>query len=169
MSGRQDSPQDSPIDFRYRIQKSAKTDIIGKTTRLGGLFHERPMAAEYCATCESRFFYLFWLIPVVDRNQKEISPSADGDSGLCPEDPQAFRERLERKLHFAHGAGFPYFAAASVAGAASVVASAAVSVVAVVSAGATSVAGTVSVVSSFASNSAITDGTNASVVLFFAI
>jgi len=33
----QDTPQDSPMDFRYRIQKSTKTDIIGKTTRLGGL------------------------------------------------------------------------------------------------------------------------------------
>ena len=27
-----------------------------------------------------------------------ISPVATGDSGLCPENPQAFRERLERKL-----------------------------------------------------------------------
>ena len=127
------------------------------------------MAAEYCATCGSRFFYLFWLIPVDDRNQKGISCPAGHDSGRCPENLQAFRVRLERNFHFAHGAGFPYSAAASAAGAASVVDSAAVSVVAVVSAGATSVAGTVSVVSSFVSNSAITDGTNASVVLFFAI
>ena len=43
--------------------------------------------------------FYFWLIPGADTgNQEGISCPAGHDSGLCPENPQAFRERLERKL-----------------------------------------------------------------------
>ena len=47
----------------------------------------------------SFFFCLFRLKPGPDTGfQKGISPSADGDLRLCLKTPQAFRERLERKL-----------------------------------------------------------------------
>ena len=44
-------------------------------------------------------FFIFLLKPGADTGfQKGISCPAGHDSGLCPEDPQAFRKRLERKL-----------------------------------------------------------------------
>ena len=50
------------------------------------------------------FVGLFGLKPGADTGfQLGISPSADGDAGRCPTNLQAFRERLERKLHFACG------------------------------------------------------------------
>ncbi len=42
--------------------------------------------------------FLFWLIPVNDRNQKGISPVATGDSGRCPKNPRPF-EKGRRKLY----------------------------------------------------------------------
>ena len=49
-------------------------------------------------------FGMFRWIPGSDTGNPEgISLSAESDSGRCPENPQAFRERLERKLHFAYG------------------------------------------------------------------
>ncbi|WP_412106093.1 hypothetical protein [Butyricicoccus pullicaecorum] len=50
------------------------------------------------ARLRTRFFVLFWLIFAKAKIKKGISPVATGDSGRCPENPQAFRERLERKL-----------------------------------------------------------------------
>ena len=45
--------------------------------------------------------FYFWLIPGADTgNQEGIPRSAERVSGLCPENPQAFRERLERKLQY---------------------------------------------------------------------
>ncbi len=52
-------------------------------------------------------WFLFELIPGSDTgNQEGISCPAGHDSGRCPENPQAFRERLERKLHYACGREF---------------------------------------------------------------
>ena len=57
--------------------------------------------------------FYFWLIPGADTgNQEGISCPAGHDSGLCPENPQAFRERLERKLQFAHGRDYSFTAPA---------------------------------------------------------
>ena len=36
--------------------------------------------------------------------KRGVSDSAESDSGRCPENPQAFRERLERKLYLGCGA-----------------------------------------------------------------
>ena len=65
----------------------------------GNGFYERARRAESLARCGERFFFIFLLKPGSDTGfQWGISPVATGDSGLCPENPQAFRERLERKL-----------------------------------------------------------------------
>ena len=46
----------------------------------------------------TRFKTRVWLIPAKAGIKEGISRPAGRDSGRCPENPQAFRERLERKL-----------------------------------------------------------------------
>ena len=49
-------------------------------------------AQESLAACGRRFFLFVLVDSGFSRNQKGISPSADGDPGLCPENPQTFEK-----------------------------------------------------------------------------
>ena len=89
------------LDARNPVYRSTVGRVSRQTeTRSSGSgLNERVERAGDCASCGMRFFYENWLIPGTDTgNQKEISRPAGRDSGLCPENLQAFRERLERKL-----------------------------------------------------------------------
>ena len=62
-------------------------------------FYRSPQRAKSFARLRTRFETRVLLKPGSDTGfQKGISRPAGRDSGLCPENPQAFRERLERKL-----------------------------------------------------------------------
>ena len=68
-----------------------------------GTISMSALCARSISLAEASDYFLFWLKPGSDTGfQKGISPSADGDSGLCPENPQPF-EKGWRKLYFACG------------------------------------------------------------------
>ena len=92
-------------------------DLGGKKPIRQVGFYERAKRAGDFARCGERFLFIFRLIPGSDTGNQEGIPchtplirarrgnkdsglrAAGHSSGLCPENPQAFRERLERKLH----------------------------------------------------------------------
>ena len=92
------SPQRAESSLIFPSGKSTK---INKRKRPS----DRTVFSEIARPAGRAFLFLFSLIFPRGRSgkSKRISPVATGDLRLCLKTPQAFRERLERKLYFASG------------------------------------------------------------------